>query len=176
MKQYFSKIDQYRIINATIFAMKEHGSQLDKSNIPYQFHLLRVMLKVLEREGNVDQIIAAVLHDIVEDTEVTLKVIEYNFGPQVAKLVDALTHPPNEPNIVYINRVINCLGASLIKYCDVEDNFNRLDKLNDEETVKRLTDKYSLELFTLQAQIAWENDNFARDWNSKGDEVYNEIL
>ena len=61
------------------------------SNIPYIGHLLGVASAVIEAGGCEDQAIAAFLHDMVEDTDVTVAEIESEFGKHVAETVDACT-------------------------------------------------------------------------------------
>ena len=80
-----------KIQEAVKLATKAHDGQLRKTGEPYIVHPLAVK-KILE-EWNMDDdtIIAGVLHDTVEDTDVTLKDIEEQFGHDVAFLVDGVT-------------------------------------------------------------------------------------
>ena len=80
-----------KIQEAVKLATKAHDGQLRKTGEPYIVHPLAVK-KILE-EWNMDEdtIIAGVLHDTVEDTDVTLKDIEEQFGHDVAFLVDGVT-------------------------------------------------------------------------------------
>ena len=61
------------------------------SDIPYIGHLLGVASAVIEAGGTEDQAIAAFLHDMVEDTDVTVAEIQVEFGKTVAEIVDACT-------------------------------------------------------------------------------------
>ena len=80
-----------RIKEAITLATKAHEGQFRKSGDPYITHPLAVM-KIVEDWGmDEDTIIAAVLHDTVEDTSVTLQEIKDQFGEQVAFLVDGVT-------------------------------------------------------------------------------------
>ena len=80
-----------RIQKAIKVATKAHEGQLRKTGEPYIIHPLAVM-KILE-EWNMDEdsVVAGVLHDTVEDTELTLKDIEDEFGKNVAFLVNGVT-------------------------------------------------------------------------------------
>lgn len=49
--------------------------------------------------------IVAILHDVVEDTDITLDDISYRFGEVIADAVDAITHRKNEPREEYYTRV-----------------------------------------------------------------------
>ena len=80
-----------RIEKAIQFATKAHEGQFRRSGDPYISHPLAVM-KIVEDWGmDEDTIIAAVLHDTVEDTSITLQDIKEQFGEQVAFLVDGVT-------------------------------------------------------------------------------------
>lgn len=80
-----------RIEHAIKFATEAHNGQKRKSGDPYIVHPLAVM-KILEDWGmDEDTVIAGVLHDTVEDTEVTLDDIKNEFGESVAFLVDGVT-------------------------------------------------------------------------------------
>lgn len=80
-----------RIDKAIKIATEAHEGQFRKSGDPYIVHPLAVM-KILE-DWHMDEntIIAGVLHDTVEDTKLTLKDIEAEFGEDVARLVDGVT-------------------------------------------------------------------------------------
>ena len=80
-----------KIQEAIKLATEAHDGQLRKTGEPYIIHPLAVK-KILE-EWNMDEdtIIAGILHDTVEDTDITLKDIEEKFGHDVAFLVDGVT-------------------------------------------------------------------------------------
>ena len=77
-----------RIQKAVKIATKAHEGQFRKSGDPYIVHPLAVMKILQDWHMDEDTIIAGVLHDTVEDTELTLKDIEAEFGENVAHLVD----------------------------------------------------------------------------------------
>ncbi len=70
---------------------KYHGSQKRKSGEPFYFHPITVAQLVLDFAQDEETIIAALLHDIVEDTSMSLVQVEAMFGPGVARLVDGVT-------------------------------------------------------------------------------------
>jgi len=81
-----------KIDKAIIFAAKAHSGQKRKySGIPYITHPLAVMEIVSTVEHDIDMLIAAILHDTVEDTEITIGDIALEFGNFIAFLVDVLT-------------------------------------------------------------------------------------
>ena len=80
-----------KLKQAIDIATKAHEGQLRKTGEPYIIHPLAVM-KILQEWGmDEDTVIAGVLHDTVEDTELTLKEIEDTFGKDVAFLVNGVT-------------------------------------------------------------------------------------
>ena len=80
-----------RLKEAIEVATKAHEGQLRKTGEPYIIHPLAVK-KILEEWGmDEDTVIAGVLHDTVEDTELSLKEIEDTFGKDVAFLVNGVT-------------------------------------------------------------------------------------
>ena len=83
--------DSERIEKAVEFAKKAHDGQFRKTGEPYIVHPLAVK-KILEEWGmDEDTIIAGILHDTVEDTDLTLDEIRREFGESVAFLVDGVT-------------------------------------------------------------------------------------
>ncbi len=81
-----------RIREAFIFARDAHAGVKRKSGEPYITHPLAVArISVAEMGLGVKSVQAALLHDVVEDTDYTLEDIEFRFGAKVAKIVDGLT-------------------------------------------------------------------------------------
>ena len=86
-KQY----DLSKIISAYEFAAKAHANQVRSSGEPYITHPLAVSFILLELGMDTDTICAAMLHDVVEDTDTTLEQVKKLFGQDVAMLVDGVT-------------------------------------------------------------------------------------
>ena len=80
------------ISQALVFATKHHQHQLRKgTRIPYMSHLLNVCKLLAERDCSDAVLAAALLHDIVEDTDVTMEEVEQTFGMQVGDIVRGAT-------------------------------------------------------------------------------------
>ncbi len=91
MKKNYKKTDTKLIRRAYEFAKEKHGEQLRKSGEPYIIHPVQVAY-ILATIGLDDSTIcAALLHDIAEDTEVTIKDIEKEFSKEIAEMVDGVT-------------------------------------------------------------------------------------
>ncbi len=86
-KQY----DLSKIITAYEYAAKAHDGQMRSSGQPYIIHPLAVSYILLELGMDTDTICAAMLHDVVEDTDCTLEDVKKRFGQDVAMLVDGVT-------------------------------------------------------------------------------------
>lgn len=150
-----------RIDKAVKIATKAHEGQMRKSGDPYIVHPLAVM-KILQDWGmDEDTIIAGVLHDTVEDTDLTLDEIKNEFGESVAFLVDGVTKlgkvregmkdidtylPQTKDNLL---RLLVATGADIrvliIKLADRLHNLRTLSALPADKQKKIA--KESLEVF-----------------------------
>ena len=86
-----SKEDRERIQEAYDFIMRMHDGQFRKSGEPYYHHLIEVAYILAALQCGPNTIIAGLLHDVVEDTDVTVEDIKKKWGEEVSKIVDALT-------------------------------------------------------------------------------------
>ncbi len=118
------------LAQAIELATDRHRGQIDKSGKPYILHPLRVMNSVLKAGHSEDVAIAAVLHDIIEDTPTKLWEIEIAFGKTVANTVEALTRGKDESYNNYVTRCLENHKATVVKLYDIYDNIdiNRLVK------------------------------------------------
>lgn len=91
-KPFLKDNDAKLIKKAFNLSVEAHKEMRRKSGEPYIFHPLAVAEICVEEIGlGTTSIIAALLHDVVEDTEVELDEIKSSFGPKVAKIIDGLT-------------------------------------------------------------------------------------
>ena len=90
--QYITKQEDLdRIKDAYNFVLEKHQGQLRKSGEPYYHHLIEVAYILASLNAGPNTIAAGLLHDVVEDTDVSIEEIEKRWGSEVAKLVDSLT-------------------------------------------------------------------------------------
>ena len=122
---------------AIILATGAHAGQPDKQGQPYILHPLAVMLS---GETEAERIVG-VLHDTVEDTDITLDEIQGLFGAEVADAVDALTRRPGESYGDFIFRARRNEVAKRVKVNDIRHNLSRMNGLRPSEA-KGLTAKY----------------------------------
>jgi len=123
-------------LKAKAIATKAHEGQTRWNKTPYITHPARVAeavrdLNLIENIGDehmVDCILAAAwLHDVVEDTQITLKDLS-DFPPFVVDMVETLTHRIDEEYLDYILRIKKHMYAPLIKRADINDNLKDLRK------------------------------------------------
>lgn len=111
------------IENALQCALDAYAGKLDNAGAPYILHPLRVMA----RFGEPALQAAALLHDVVEDSEVTLADLRRRgFPERVVVLVDLLTRRNGESYMEFIRRLAVDRDALQIKKADIEDNMNAL--------------------------------------------------
>ena len=114
--------DSQMIERAIAIALKAHSGQEDKYGAPYILHPLRVGLG----GTSAVEITAGILHDVVEDSAVTIEHLRKReeFPPAVITIVDALTKREGEEWEAYIDRVIACPQAMPVKLRDLEQNLD----------------------------------------------------
>lgn len=110
---------------AIALAVTAHTGQRDKAGAPYILHPLRMMLKMV----TVDEQMAAVLHDVIEDCGVTAEQLAAEgFSPAVIDAVLALTKRTtggaDEPYDAFIQRAARNPIARRVKLADLEDNMD----------------------------------------------------
>jgi len=117
---------------AIALAARAHEGQFDKAGAPYVLHPLRLMLRQPSLEG----MMVAVLHDVVEDTGISLADLRADgFPPSVVEAVAALTRRPQESYEDFIQRLAPNPLARRVKLADLEDKLDlrRLDTLRDRD-------------------------------------------
>lgn len=132
---------------------KAHHGQLDKSGLPYVHHPLHLA----EQMDDEDSTIVALLHDVAEDTEYTLKDIKgMGFGDAVIEALALLTHDLSVPYFEYIRSISENPLAKKVKLADLEHNSD-ITRLNHEPTEadrKRLS-KYMLAEMILRNDLSY---------------------
>ena len=91
VKSYNPNANEDLLNRAYVYAMKAHGTQTRASGDPYFSHPLEVAAILTNLKLDDATIVAALLHDTIEDTEATRAEIDERFGPEIGALVDGLT-------------------------------------------------------------------------------------
>ncbi len=139
---------QALVESAIVLAVDVHQGQKDKGGVPYILHPLRVMLSLRHPM----EIIAGVLHDVIEDGGVTLERLRRSGYPDgVVDALDALTRRPEEGYGDYLARVkANPLALS-VKLADLRDNLDESRIPEPTENDRRRWEKYRRALAELEA-------------------------
>ena len=128
------------------YALEKHGDQKRKSGEPYIIHPTNVAYTIAEIGLDEQTICAALLHDVVEDTEVTYEDIEKEFGQEIAEMVDGVTklkqieHASIEENQVEnYRKMFLAMGKDIrviiIKLADRLHNMRTLEFLKRERQI-----------------------------------------
>lgn len=156
LKTYIDSEDEINeIIRAYEFAAKMHKEQFRKSGEPYIIHPINVAIILTTIYADADTIKAALLHDVLEDTECTSEQMEGLFGPEVTKLVQGVTKlskihfsTENEYLIDYYKKIIVGISEDvrviIIKLADRLHNMRTLWALP--EAKQKIKAKESLEI------------------------------
>lgn len=123
---------------AMIIAYEAHKNQVDKSGVPYIYHPIHVA----EQMDTENECIIALLHDVVEDTNVTFKQLGEVFSKEIIDILKLLTREENIEYDEYIKRIKNNSIACKVKIADLTHNLDktRLDFVTEVD-VKR-SEKY----------------------------------
>lgn len=153
------KITKFMTLESAIaLAADAHRGQVDLGGQPYILHPLRVMSKFSTYEGRM----AAVLHDVVEDTKWTLAELERASIPMsIVRAIDRLTRRKDkgETYLDYIDRVCRDRLARHVKIEDLKDNLD-FSRLNLEDIPKYIS-LIKREKKALSFCLSAEKDNYA---------------
>lgn len=144
---YHPNLDKARLADAYAFARTHHGEQLRRSGDPYYSHPVAVAELLTQVHLDDITIIAGLLHDVVEDTEVSLTDVRTRFGDEVADLVDGVTKLTRleyrseqtkqaENFQKFILATINDIRVLLVKLADRLHNMRTLRHLPEDKRVR----------------------------------------
>lgn len=145
-----SEEDVKKLIDAFHLAKTAHEGQKDKAGKPYIEHPLRVSQLV---EGGIDEILTALLHDVVEDTPLTLEDLKARgYSDRVVDAVDCVSKRSDETRQEYLDRLKPNETARRVKIADLTHNSD-LSRIPDpkERDFERI-ENYKKELEYLRNQ------------------------
>lgn len=126
---------------AIVMAVNAHCSQIRRNGTPYIYHPLAVAGKVSDWGYGIEYQIVAVLHDVLEDTQITKEMISAKFGENIAEAVDAVTRKKDEREDDYVNRVLQNPIAVVVKAADKIHNLEEVMSLEDVHFCKHYVKK-----------------------------------
>lgn len=174
IKEKNLKVDLNLIKEALLLAQESHIGQFRKSGEEYILHPVEVTHMLIDMKMDTDTIVAGILHDVVEDTSITIADIEYNFGKSAAQLVDGVTKLKMLPNgtknqYENIRKMILAMSLNLsvviIKLADRVHNMRTLKYMSPEKQLS--ISQETLEIYAPLAhrlgiaKIKWELEDLA---------------
>lgn len=124
--------DEERIQEALDFATKAHDGQFDDDGLPYIMHPKQVYSILKNVTSDVIILQAALLHDILEDTNTVYYELWMHFGYDVAELVYEVTHAGKKDEVGYYFPNLKTKEAILIKFADRLSNLSRMNSWDDD--------------------------------------------
>jgi len=133
------KLNMALIAKAITFAKKWHDGQMRKTgDHPFYWHPLKVAEMVAEHYCKTDMIVAAILHDVVEDSECTVELVKEKFSTRIAEMVDGVTKVRFE-NGKHVKLTLEQTLEKLIKIGDHEALFiKQMDRSHNLQTIEGL--------------------------------------
>lgn len=124
--------------DALTLSRRSHKDQTDKSGEDYIFHPIMVALQCNSTEAKV----VALLHDVVEDTDVSLDEIYTQFGEEIGDAIKLLTHPEGMDYFEYVKQIKHNALAKEVKIADLTHNsdLSRLKEVGEKD--KKRIEKY----------------------------------
>ena len=119
-------------------AYEAHHGQVDKSGVPYIFHPIHLA----EKMDTEEECIVALLHDVVEDTDITFEQLEKEFSPTVIEALKLLTHDDSVEYMEYVRRLKSKPLARKVKLADLWHNFDNSRMRNPTEKDIMRREKY----------------------------------
>ncbi len=144
VRSYDPKADFGLILKAYKFANKVHGNQKRLEGYDFISHLLNTARVVAERHMDVQSICAALLHDTVEDADISMDIIKKEFGDEIASLIEPLTKLEkvrfesfDEYNAENLRKILLATSRDvrvmIIKLADRLDNMRSLGVFREEK-------------------------------------------
>lgn len=160
-KRKNKNIDTYKIKKAYLYAENKHKNQYRKSGEPYIIHPLHVAYTLAKLGLDTQTICAALLHDVVEDTDACYGDIEKNFGTEIAQIVEGVTKitelfkSVEEKQAENYNKMFGAMEKDIriiiLKLADRLHNINTLEHLKRDRQIA-----ISKETIELYAPIAYK--------------------
>lgn len=124
---------------AMLIAFNAHYGQYDKSGVPYIYHPIH-LAEQMETEP---ECIVALLHDVVEDTDITFEELEKEFSTEVIEALKLLTHDKNVPYMDYVEQIKGNQISRKVKLADLCHNSDnsRLDEITEKD--RKRNEKYA---------------------------------
>ncbi len=172
----YDRLDHELLVRAYRFSDVAHAGQVRHSGEPYVSHCVEVARILADLQLDTTTVTSGLLHDIVEDTDVTIEDVEREFGPEIAQIVDGLTKIANLPlssreerQVENYRKLLLSIAKDarviLIKLADRLHNMRTLDWLTPEK--RRRIAQETRDLYAPlahrfgMAKVRWELEDLA---------------
>lgn len=159
------------IYDALKWAEFFHRDQVDKNNIPYMYHIYGVLNRLTNYSYTVR--IVGILHDILEDTEVTIGVLGQTFNDQIIiEAIESVTRLDGENYFDYIRRAKRNKIGKIVKKADLQDNLYRcklwIELRRDKDSHETLYKDFKslIKRYTKALEILGENENDTNEYRT----------
>lgn len=128
-----------------------HKEQVDKNGIPYIYHPIHLA----EQMSDENTTCVALLHDVVEDTEITFEDLEKEgFTKEIIEALKLMTHDEAVPYLEYVKKIKNNPIATTVKLADLNHNsdLTRLDVVDEKAKERVQKYKKAIEILTSGAE------------------------
>ena len=128
-------------------AYEAHKGQVDKNGVPYIYHPTHLAEQMKDEPTTC----VALLHDVVEDTDMTFEQLKAEgFTPEIIAALKLMTHDKNVPYMDYVSKIKNNPIASKVKLADLKHNsdLSRLDHADERALLRAEKYKKAIELLT----------------------------
>ncbi|MCL2566804.1 MAG: RelA/SpoT family protein [Alphaproteobacteria bacterium] len=162
LEDYKDKLDINLIKEAMMFAEQAHNGQLRKSNKPYITHPLNIAYELMQYSFDSHMVAASLLHDVIEDTDITEQILCEKFGKDITEMVIGLTklakysfESKEEAKVENLRKfILSFIGdirVLIIKIFDRLDNIRTLKYIEKIEKRKRIA-RETLDIYAPLAQ------------------------
>jgi len=151
-------LDFIIIEKAISFAKKYHDGQMRQTGDPFYSHPLEVAYMVSDYLPKTNVIVASILHDVVEDTEVTVSMIVDNFSWRIAEMVDRLTRDRPDGIKLSVATILNSSYQAKDKEVMLIKRFDRLHNIQTlgvktPEKTKKIVNETLITFITLSMHL-----------------------
>lgn len=173
------KMELGKKMDETLHYVSKNLLESGHNSKPVLFHSFKVAFRLYESNYEESIVLAAVLHDLIEDTDITYEDINAKYGTEIADIVEAVSFNPKvedkleQAKLMFENCVKYGKKALLIKCSDLIDNIDFITFVEDSKKRKELLKKHKL--FTKMARKIIGNEDIFSLLESKIESIENNI-
>ena len=145
-------------------SIKAHEGQVDKAGQPYHLHPLRVM----ESCCDVDTKIVAVLHDVIEDTDITFDILRAEgFSQYILDGIDGVTRRQGESYNQFIKRCKLNPTSKIVKLADLKEVASYIERVEALDKYDKEISKYTLEYLLVDLEFYSNHELYSNGYQAE---------